>query len=234
MNEDLELETYIHISPNVLGIYLFDIKNQKNLYKQELELVGDNNMTNLKNLESFLADNIFEVEKLAGKFIKNIYLILENNNISNISFSIKKKNYETKISKKYLENTIIEAKDLFKENYQNEKIMHIVIKKYLINDKYYKNYEDNLIGDHLCLEMNFISISKDLALEIEEILEKFQIRIRKYFDKKYITNFFDGDPIELSNLAHKIQIGTNINEVDLVPKKSQKIGIFERFFQLFS
>ena len=234
MNEDLELETYIHISPNVLGIYLFDIKNQKNLYKQELELVGDNNMTNLKNLESFLADNIFEVEKLAGKFIKNIYLILENNNISNISFSIKKKNYETKISKKYLENIIIEAKDLFKENYQNEKIMHIVIKKYLINDKYYKNYEDNLIGDHLCLEMNFISISKDLALEIEEILEKFQIRIRKYFDKKYITNFFDGEPIELSNLAHKIQIGTNINEVDLVPKKSQKIGIFERFFQLFS
>ena len=231
MNEDLEIETYIYISPNLFGIYLLNIKNLKNLYKEEMKLEdGDN----LINLEFFLANNIFKIEKLTGKFIKNISLIIEHNKISNIDFSLKKKNYEKNISKKYLENIVIDAKDLFEENYQNEKIMHIIINKFIINDKHYITYEENMIGDHLCLEINFISISKDLVLEIEKILEKFQIRINKYLDKKYITNFFDKKELELSNIAHQIETGINPNEVNLVPKTSNKTGFFEKFFQLFS
>ena len=91
-----------------------------------------------------------------------------------------------------------------------------------------------MIGDHLCLEINFISISKDLGLEIEKILEKFQIRISKYLDQKYITNFFDRKDLELSNMTHQIETGINLNEVNLVPKMSNKTGFFEKFFQLFS
>ena len=231
MNEDLEIKTYIYISPNLFGIYLLNIKNLKNLYKEELKLEDGNNFT---NLEFFLANNIFKIEKLTGKFIKNISLIIEHNKISNINFSLKKKNYEKNISKKYLENILIDAKDLFEENYQNEKIMHIIINKFIINDKHYKTYEENMIGDHLCLEINFISISKDLGLEIEKILEKFQIRISKYLDQKYITNFFDRKDLELSNMAHQIETGINLNEVNLVPKMSNKTGFFEKFFQLFS
>ena len=231
MNEDLEIETYIYISPNLFGIYLLNIKNLKNLYKEEIKLDDGNNLT---NLEFFLANNIFKIEKLTGKFIKNIFLIIEHNKISNINFSLKKKNYENNISKKYLENIVVDAKDLFEKSYKNEKIMHIIINKFLINDNYYKNYEENMIGDHLCLQMNFISISKDLSLEIEKILEKFQIRISKYLDQKYITNFFDRKDLELSNMAHQIETGINLNEVNLVPKTSNKIGFFEKFFQLFS
>ena len=48
MNEDLEIETYIYISPNLFGIYLFNIKNLKNLYKEELKLEDGNNFTNLE------------------------------------------------------------------------------------------------------------------------------------------------------------------------------------------
>ena len=32
MNEDLEFETYLSISPNKFGIYLFDKKNLKKIY----------------------------------------------------------------------------------------------------------------------------------------------------------------------------------------------------------
>ena len=123
---------------------------------------------------------------------------------------------------------------MFEENYQNEKIMHIIINNLLINDKYYKSYKENIIGDHVCLEMNFISISNDLSSNIEKILEKFQINVSNYLDKQYITNFFEGEALELSNMARKIQIGINLNEVNLVPKKSKKTGLFEKFFQLFS
>ena len=94
---------------------------------------------------------------------------------------------------------------MFEENYQNEKIMHIIINKFIINDKHYITYEENMIGDHLCLEINFISISKDLVLEIGKILEKFQIRINKYLDKKYITNFFDKKELNFLILRTKLR-----------------------------
>ena len=57
---------------------------------------------------------------------------------------LKKKNYKISLKKIYLENILIEAKDLFKENYQDQKIMHMIINKYLINGKNYSKFEENL------------------------------------------------------------------------------------------
>ena len=36
MSEDLELETYLSISPNKFGIYLLDPKKNINLYKNQV------------------------------------------------------------------------------------------------------------------------------------------------------------------------------------------------------
>ena len=91
MSKDLEFETYLSISPVKLGIYLFDIKNQKNLYKDEL--ITNENMNYNRNhlLKNFLDDNIFKIERLIGNFIENIILIIENENIFNLQIGIKKK-----------------------------------------------------------------------------------------------------------------------------------------------
>ena len=91
MNKDFEFETYLSISPGKLGIYLFDVKNQKNLYKEEL--IANENINYNRNdlLKNFLDDNIFKIEKLIGNFIENIILIIENENIFNLQIGIKKK-----------------------------------------------------------------------------------------------------------------------------------------------
>ena len=67
---------------------------------------------------------------MSGKFVENIFIIFENKKILNLKFLIKKKNYNIFISKKYLENLLIESKDLFRENYHNQEIMHMIINKY--------------------------------------------------------------------------------------------------------
>ena len=36
MNKEQDFENYLSISPNKLGLYLFDSKNLKNKYKEEL------------------------------------------------------------------------------------------------------------------------------------------------------------------------------------------------------
>ena len=233
MSKDLELETYLSISPQKLGIYLFDINNQKNLYKEELIINENMNYNENDLLKNFLDDNIFKLEKLIGNFIENIILIIENEKISNLQIGIKKKNYNSFINIKNLKNLLIEAKDLFKENYQNEKIMHIIINNYLIDGKNYRSIDNNLKCEQLGLEIQFISISNSFINDLDKILENYQIKIIKYLDGNYIRNSFK-ENIDISEMTNKILNGYNENEVMIIPRNHKKVGFFERFFQLFS
>ena len=91
MNEHLDLETYLFLLPNKLLISLFDPKNLKNNYIDEVELENKINSIDEYKLNKFLDKNIFKIEKLIGKFIKNIFLVIENDQILNLTIGIKKK-----------------------------------------------------------------------------------------------------------------------------------------------
>jgi len=233
MSKELNLEIYLSISSNKFAIYSFDTNSLKNLYKEEIIINRNKNFIDFDLLQNFLDKNIFKIENLNGKFIKNIFLICDDKNILNLKIGIKKKNYNVSIDKYYLENLLKEAKDLFSENYQNEKIMHMIINKYLINGKSYSLLEDDLKSDNLALELQFKSISKNFINDIDNILQKYQIKVVKSLDGSYVKNLFNND-LELSEMCHKIMSGYNENEVRFIPKTSKKLGFFEKFFQLFS
>ena len=232
MNKEQEFENYLSISPNKYGIYLYDKKNLKNLYEEELVLDNDSYL-DLNALNKFLDNNIFKIEKLSGKFVENIFLIYEDNKIFNLKIGIKKKNYNSSVTKEYLENSLIEAKDLFRENYPNQEILHMIVNKYFINYKSYFLFEENLKSDHLALEIQFKSISNSIVYDLNKILENYQIKIMKYIDGGYVKNFF-GKDIDLPEMSHKILNGFNKNEVSIVSKNPKKLAFFEKFFQLFS
>ncbi len=234
MIEDLELETYLSVSKNKFVIYLFDIKNYKNLYKQELNLENQTDYIDYISLKTFLDNNIYKIEKLIGKFVKDIFLIIDTEKTLRTNIGIKKKNYNISSNKEHIINSLTEVKDLFKENYRNEKIMHMIVSKYLINNKIYLTYEDDLQCDQLALEIQIISISVEKINDLNKILENYQINIIKYFDRTYLSDFFKNVDLDISEMAHKINGGCNLNEVIVVPKNSKKQAFFEKFFQLFS
>ena len=234
MTEEIDFETYLSISNEKFEIFLFDKKKLKNLYIDELKVNNKFNFIDFNNLSIFLDNNILKIEKLSGKFIKNIFLIIENKKIFQTDIGIKKKNYNNLINQKLLENTLTELKDLFKENYQEQHIMHIVIKNYLINEKNYSSFKSDLNSEYLCLEVNFSYISNDLVNEFEKVLEKYQIKISQYMNGSYIKFFFKDDPLKLPEMANRLRNGFNRNEATLVPKSIENKGFFEKFFQLFS
>ena len=234
MNKELDIETYLYISPDKFGIYVFDTHNLNNLYKYELIVKNNDNLIDFIILKDFLNNNIFKIEKLINKFVKNISLVIENKNILNLEIGIKKKNYNSILSKDGIINSLTEVKDLFKESYQNEKIMHMVVTKYIINDNIFKTYENNLQCDQLSLEIQFKSISENIIYKLDKVLENFQIKIIRYVDGCYIRDYFNNNNLEISKMAHQIINGLNENEVVLVPKSMKKTGFFEKFFQLFS
>ena len=89
MVEETNLNTYLLISSNIFGIYLFDVKKSLYIYKQEIKIDNKTSTIDLNILSSFLEDNVFKIEKLIKKFLKNICLIVQtegNNEIKIIHF----------------------------------------------------------------------------------------------------------------------------------------------------
>ena len=234
MAEELDLETYLYVSQNKFEIFLFNKKNLKNIYEDKIIFNNKKNYIDLNSLDKFLTDNIFKIEKLSKNFVKNIFLIIENKEINQINFGIKKKGYENDMSRKLLQNILNDAKDLFKENYHNQNIMHIIINRYFENGNYHSSFNNKFRGDYLCVEFNLIFISNNFVSEINKVLKKYQVALAGCLDGNYIKNFFKSEKIEYSKMIYKIRTGFNENEVKLISKNLKKLGFFERFFQLFS
>jgi len=234
MIEEIDFETFLYVSNEKYQVSVFDKKKHKNLYNKELKFDYKLNSLDLNNLTKFLDENIYKIEKSVGDFVKNIILIIESDKNLNVNISIKKKLYDNFLSQKHLENNLIELKDLYKENYQDQSIMHMIIINNTINDEKYSRFNNNVKGKNFFLEVNFISISNELIISLNKNLEKYQIKVSQYMCGNYIKNFFDNDQNEISLKAHRLINGQNVNEVALVAKDIENKGFFEKFFQLFS
>ena len=231
MIENSDFETFLYISKSKYQIFVYDKNNLKNLYSEE---IGYSDEIELNTLSKFLDDNIYKIEKKIKNFIRSIILIIEDDKILEIGISLKKKNYEKSENQKKLENSLVEVKDIFKENYQDLLIMHMVIvekeNNFLLN-----NANNN--DDYLFLEVNFISIPNKFTFYFDKLLENHQINIKRYMSGDYIKSFFDiesKESMELFVMANKLNDGLNKNEVQLISKSKENRGFFEKFFQLFS
>ncbi len=234
MTEELNFEAYLVISQKKYEIQLLDKKNLKNIFKEQILVENYVDFIDYNLLSSFLDKNIFKIEKLIGKFLKNIFVIIENKKVLNSYLGIKKKNYFTSIDKQYLETSLTELKDIFKENYQSHKIMHFIINRYTIDGVNYNLFDGEIDGESMLVEVKFISIPIILMKEISQVLEKYQINVDRFFDRNYINNFSELDSSDLSIVAFNIKNGQNQNEIGLVTKNPKIKGFFEKFFQLFS
>ena len=233
MIEDLDFETYLYISKDKFQIFVLNKKKLKNLYSQELKIDHQFDFKDPNILLNFLDKNIYKIEKLIGNFIKNIILIVENEKNLKINMGIKK-SYETSLKQKSFSSNLTELKDLFKKNYQDQTIMHMCIINYIIDGKRYSSFDTKLINDYFCIEVSFIAIDNKLVFAFDNVLEKYQIKIKQYMCGNYINNFIGDAGDEISIIANKLRNGLNTNEITFVPKHKENMGFFEKFFQLFS
>jgi len=234
MTDEKDFETYLYLSNNKFKIFLFDKKNTKNLFQETIIIKNNYDLIDFTELTKFLDKNIYKIEKLIGTFIKNIFLIIDNKDNLIINLGNKKK-IENKINKERLKNILIKLKNLINENYKDQTIMHILLNKQLV-------YEDNETSfieidadiDYQHLEVSFITLSNHLIINLNKILQEYQIKISKFTDGEYVKNFFNDQEIELSLATHKLINGFNDNEVIIVPKSTENKGFFERFFNFFN
>ena len=234
MNKEIDFETNLIISYGRFEIYLLDIKNYKNIYQEEFKFDEDSEKIDFNLLSEFLENNIFKIEKLAGNFVNNINVVIENKSILTSDISIKKKNYYGEITNEVLESMLTDIKDLFIENYNEYKLVHMIINKYTIDGISYSSLQDQISNDEICLEIKLILISNLIIFQIENILKKYQIQVNNYLEKGYVKDFFQDKKLDISQMSYKLKNGMNNNEVRITSKSTKKLSFFEKFFQLFS
>ncbi len=233
MTNQKEFEIYLYINNNRFKIFLLDSVNFKNLYTKELFL-SNPFKNDFDELSKFLDDNIFKIEKLSEKFVEDIVLIIDSNSELQTNISIKKRINNNIVDRKILNQVLVELKDLFKESNKEQDIIHMVIENFIIDEKNYKFFVENLKSDYLNLDVRFISLPNKSILKFNKVLERYHIKAKYLVSGKYIKEFMHDKDIDLSLMAHKILNGHNINEIRIIPKLFKNKGFFEKFFQLFS
>ena len=234
MDNDINFESYLFISSKKLIISVIKKKTFENIYKKEKIIEIDNNQSWSQVIDKFLSENIFFIEKNLESFIKKINLIIVSEDFIPIELSIRNNNHGKLISQKNLIYLLNEAKDLCKKTLQKKRIIHMLIKNYLLDDNNYTSLPDETKCNFFSLDIKFICFPDDLIKIFEEVLNKYHISIDQILSADYLDEYFSNNEIDIFNKASRVIEGCNLNEVKIVNKIPTKSGLFERFFNIFN
>ena len=101
-------------------------------------------------------------------------------------------------------------------------IAHIIINKYVIDDKVYNFLPTNIKFRKIILEIEFICLDKNLINKIKGLFNECKINLNKIVSYEYAKKFLDDSNDETMCLsAHKVLNGANQSEVYLQEEKSK-------------
>ena len=147
---------------------------------------------------------------------------------------MKKHDYNDKINSSIILYLIKSARNQCEKTIQNNRIVHILIDSYLIDDVHFKELPLNQKCKNFSLDISFICLPDELIKNIEKTLKKFQISVNRILSASYIDKFTKDRDINFFKMTSKIINGYNKNEVKIINKISKNNGFFEKFFDLFN
>jgi len=93
MDENLKYETYLSIGKKKIIISVITEKNDK-IYEDEINLNNQKITQSLDQLDEFLNNNIFKIEKKIKDFVKKIFVVVDSQDLLNVQVSIKEKSFQ--------------------------------------------------------------------------------------------------------------------------------------------
>ena len=204
------------------------------VYKKESQINKKNDYIDKDFLDIFLSENIFKIEKELNEFIKNIFLIIDNQSIFSIHLSIKNKFDNIDINSNSIHKLLLESKNCSKKTLEDFDILHMKIDQFNIDGKLFKTLPKEKNCKNFSIEISYICLPKKISKDIEHVLKKYQISLDKILSFNYLRSFLENKNDNLYKIAQKILDGFNENEVHITKKNSKKLGFFEKFFNYFN
>ena len=227
-------DTFLFMSPEKIEIFVKNKDDKNSHYRNKIDIEHLGKEKNLLLIDKFLNQNIFKIEKELNFFVKNIFLIIDNDQFLSVKVSFKRKNDEDIFNLKNLNYLLKEAKYQINESYKEKVITHMIIDNYFIDNKIYKDLPKDVECNQFSISMNFICIAIDYIKQMEQILGNYQIKIQQIISVQYLRDIFGNDNDDFFDFSQKILNGYNPNEILLIPKNNKNKGFFEKFFLFFS
>ena len=162
-------------------------ENQSKLYFNSKKIIQKNNHDEyLEKIKLLIRD----AESKISTHLENLTVLYDSSDIFTIELSIKKK-LEQKITlKDFCSSIVLEAKQLIKNSYPNKKIIHSIVKKYIINDNEFLNIPEKIFKkDSVILEIIFICLPYYKYKNVIEIFKKNNLNILSFFSSSLVKSF---------------------------------------------
>jgi hypothetical protein len=206
----------------------------KNLFTQKYDFINFDSNELFKEVENFFNDNLVKIEKKLKDFIRKIYIIVDLDNSLSVNLSIKYDLDKAKIKRDKINELINTLKYQFNKYYNDEKIIHIIVNK-LIVDGEKKNLlpvKENF--QNLILEVKFQCLKEQFVNNIKKSLSNYQIAVEKIFLADRLNKTIQNQEENIFEAADKVLSEEDSDEVLIVKKKKLNNGFFERFFNFFN
>ena len=233
MKNNLENKIFLFLGIDKFTIVALNSIDEE-VYKDEILKDNKSNQIDLNFLDNFLNENIFKIEKKLNEFVKNIFLIIDHQNIFSIHLSIKNKFDNININLDSIHKLLLEAKSCCKKTLEDLDILHMKIDQFYIDGTYFKTLPKKKNCNNLSIDVSYICLPKKISKTIENVLRKYQISLDRMLSLDYLNSFLDDKNENLYATAQKILDGLNENEVFIADRNSKKLGFFEKFFNFFN
>jgi len=214
-------ETFIDFGSSKIRIAIFDNDYSKIKFFSEKECLSTFNLENLNltNSKKIIEELIQISEKKIGIHINSVNLMIDTPDLFSIDLSIKKNLEGKKINNNDIKYLLQEAKQLVQNNNFDKKIIHIIIEKFVLDDKiFYTIPEGNPECNYLTLEIKFICFSNIIFNQLSEHLKKNHISIENILCSSYIKSLNYNQLFEKYDKKVFIDIGYRKSSLSIFDK----------------
>ena len=235
MNNSKNTDFYFGISDS--KIYICFLESEKNKLKNFVNFgIPDSlcNDLNFKIILNLLQKNIRKLEKELDHFINNGNISIQSRTYQSISFSVKNIFDEMVLNKEVINKLVRSTIQQFHNCEKNLSILHVIINKYIIDDKIYNFFPDYKKFKKIILEVEFICLNKNLINKVKKLFNECKIDVKKIVSYEYASKFLSDHKDEtLCVSACKILNGANKSEVIITDNSSEKYALFDKIFNFF-
>ena len=186
-----KFETVLDYGSSKLRLGIIDKTFPKNKFFLSQELIDDSNNSEFDfDINDQKVNSLIKkAEKKSNCHLNEINLMVDTQRFFSIDIGLKKIFNNRLIKPKDFQNLLNIGNSLIKNNYVNDKIIHFIVTKIVIDNKEFQNFPENIKCEELILEAKFICLPNTLVDQLSEKFKNNFLSIKKFYCTSYVKSF---------------------------------------------